>query len=142
MIRVLIADDHAGVRQMMRQLLEESGDIVVCAEAADGEEAVRLAAETSPDVAVLDLIMPGMNGIEATERIRGRCAATEVLMVSLHLFQEAWRSATKAGAQGYLLKSEAPDHLVRAVRTLAREHRPYVVLTQARQPGGGGDVVA
>lgn len=129
MIRVLIADDHVGVRRMLRQLLEEGGDIMICAEAADGEEAVRLAAETSPDVAVLDLIMPGMNGIEATQRIRGRCAATEVLIVSLHLFEEAWRFAEKAGALGYLLKSEAPDHLVRAVRTLAREHRAYVVLT-------------
>ncbi|HEX7967773.1 MAG TPA: response regulator transcription factor [Stellaceae bacterium] len=126
---MLIADDHVGVRRMLRQLLEEGGDIVVCAEAADGEEAVRLAAETSPDVAVLDLVMPGMNGIEATQRIRERCAATEVLMVSLHLFEEAWRLAAKAGALGYLLKSEAPDHLVRAVRTLAREHRAYVVLT-------------
>jgi len=107
---------------MLRQLLEEGGDITVCAEAADGEEAVRLAGVTFPDVAVLDLVMPGMNGIEATRRIRGCCATTEVLVVSLHLFEAVGRSVMEAGARGYLLKSEAPDHLLRAVRTLARNH--------------------
>jgi DNA-binding NarL/FixJ family response regulator len=126
-IRVLIADDHAGVRDMLRQLLEESGDIMVCAEVSDGEQAVRLAGETSPDVAVLDLVMHGINGIEATRGIRRCCAATEVLVVSLHLFEGVWRLVKEAGANGYLLKSEAPDHLVKAVRTLARDHRAYVV---------------
>jgi DNA-binding NarL/FixJ family response regulator len=128
-IRVLIADDHAGVRRMLRQLLEEGGDITVCAEAADGAEAVRLAGETAPDVVVLDLVMPGINGIEATQRIRGHGAAPEVLVVSLHLFEGVSQSVMAAGAQGYLLKSELPDHLVRAVRTLAREHRAYVLGT-------------
>lgn len=129
MIRVLIADDHDGMRCMLRQLLEECGDMTVCAEAADGAEAVRLAGETSPDVAVLDLVMPGINGIEATQRIRGRSAAPEVLVVSLHLFEGVSRLVMAAGAQGYLLKSELPDHLGRAVRTLAREHRAYVLVT-------------
>ena len=128
MIRVLIADDHSGVRRMLRQLLEEGGDITVCAEAADGEEAVRLAYETEPDVAVLDLVMPRINGIEATQRIRGRGAAPEVVVVSLHLFEGVSRSVMDAGARCYLLKSELPDHLVRAVR-MAREHRAYVIAT-------------
>ena len=127
MIRVLIADDHAGMRRMLRQLLEESGDIMVCAEASDGEQAVRLAGETSPDVAVLDLVMPAVNAIEATQRIRGRDAAPEVVVVSLHLFEGVSRSVLEAGARCYLLKNELPDHLVRAVRTLAREHRAYIV---------------
>lgn len=129
MIRVLIADDHAGMRRMLRQLLEESGDIMVCAEAANGEEAVRLADETSPDVAVLDLVMPAVNGIEATQRIRGHPTAPEVVVVSLHLFEGVSRSVLEAGARCYLLKNELPDHLVRAVRTLAREHRAYIVAT-------------
>jgi DNA-binding NarL/FixJ family response regulator len=127
MIRVLIADDHAGMRRMLRQLLEESGDITVCAEATDGAEAVRLADETSPDVAVLDLVMPAVNGIEATQRIRGHDAAPEVVVVSLHLFEGVSRSVLEAGARCYLLKNELPDHLVRAVRTLANEHRAYIV---------------
>jgi DNA-binding NarL/FixJ family response regulator len=125
----LIADDHVGMRRMLRQLLEETGDIMVCAEATDGEEAVRLAGETSPDVAVLDLVMPAINGIEATQRIRGHSAAPEVVVVSLHLFEGVARSVIDAGARCYLLKNELPDHLVRAVRTLAREHRTYAVAT-------------
>jgi DNA-binding NarL/FixJ family response regulator len=129
MIRVLIADDHAGMRRMLRQLLEEGGDIVVCAEASGGEEAVRLADETSPDVAVLDLVMPAVNGIEATQRIRGQHAAVEVVVVSLHLFEGVSRSVLAAGARCYLLKNELPDHLVRAVRILAREHGAYIVAT-------------
>jgi DNA-binding NarL/FixJ family response regulator len=126
-IRVLIADDHAGMRRMLRQLLEESGDIMVCAEATDGAEAVRLAGETAPDVAVLDLVMPAVNGIEATQRIRSHGEATEVVVVSLHLFEGVSRSVLEAGARCYLLKNELPDHLVRAVRTLAHEHRAYIV---------------
>ena len=129
MIRVLIADDHAAMRRMLRQLLEEGGDITVCAEAADGAEAVRLAGETKPDVAVLDLVMPAINGIEATQRIRSHGVATEVLVVSLHLFEGVARSVLEAGARCYLLKNELPDHLVRAVRTLAHEHRAYIVPT-------------
>jgi DNA-binding NarL/FixJ family response regulator len=127
----LIADDHVGMRRMLRQLLEESGDIMVCAEAADGEEAIRLAGETSPDVVVLDLVMPAANGIEATQRIRshGAGAPPEVVVVSLHLFEGVARSVIDAGARCYLLKNELPDHLLRAVRTLAREHRTYVVAT-------------
>src|SRR5690242_11043191 len=104
MIRVLIADDHVGMRRMLRQLLEEGGDITICAEAADGEEAVRLASETLPDVAVLDLVMPAANGIEATQRIRSRGAGPEVVVVSLHLFEGVSRSVTEAGARCYLLK--------------------------------------
>ncbi len=127
MIRVLIADDHAGMRRMLRQLLEEAGDITVCAEAADGEEAVRLASTTTPDVVVLDLVMPGINGVEATQRIRCDAASPEVIVISVHLFEAVSRSVMDAGARCYLLKSELPDHLVRAVRTLAREHRAYVV---------------
>ncbi len=88
---------------------------------------MRLAGETSPDVALLDLVMPGMNGIEATRRIRVCCAGTEVLVVSLHLFEDLSRAVAAAGAHAYLLKSEAPDPLVRAVRTLARNHLAYVV---------------
>lgn len=129
MIRVLIADDHAGMRRMLRQLLEEGGDIIVCAEAADGEEAVRLAGETSPDVAVLDLVMPAVNGIEATQRLRRHRTAPEVVVVSLHLFEGVSRLVIEAGALCYLLKNELPDHLVRAVRTVALEHRAYIVAT-------------
>jgi DNA-binding NarL/FixJ family response regulator len=88
---------------------------------------VRLADETSPDVAVLDLVMPAVNGIEATQRIRGHDAAPEVVVVSLHLFEGVSRSVLEAGARCYLLKNELPDHLVRAVRTLANEHRAYIV---------------
>ena len=121
MIRVLLADDHGLVRRMLRQLLEREGDIAVCGEAADGEAAVQMLGECTPDVAVLDLSMPGLNGLEAAQRIRALRPDTKVLIVTIHDSERLVEAAFAAGAGGYLLKSEAPDHLLAAVRALARD---------------------
>jgi DNA-binding NarL/FixJ family response regulator len=124
MIRILLADDHAAVRRALRCLLANEANWQVCAEAADGKEAVSLAALHRPDVAILDLVMPGLSGIEAARQIRGKVPECEIAMVTLHDSDELMRSAVAAGARAYLLKSDAEQHLVLAVRSLA-EHRPY-----------------
>jgi DNA-binding NarL/FixJ family response regulator len=124
-IRVLLADDHAIVRRMLRQLIEDGSSCVVCGEAADGAEAVLLAAELIPDVAVLDISMPEMDGFEAAQRIRALSPATAVLIVSIDDTEQSVRLALAAGARGYIVKSEAAEHLAAAVLALAQTGQPY-----------------
>src|SRR4051794_17643409 len=107
MTRILLADDHDVVRRGLRGLLEAQPDWVVCAEARTGREAVALAARTRPDVAVLDLAMPELNGLEATRHIRRAQPDTEVLVFTMHQSEQLMREALLAGARGYLLKSDA-----------------------------------
>jgi DNA-binding NarL/FixJ family response regulator len=124
-IRVLIADDHAAVRRALRQLIEEGLDCTVCGEAADGAEAVGLAEELIPDVAVLDISMPEMDGLEAAQRIRNCSPSTAVLMITVgHTEQSVWL-ALAAGARAYIAKSEAGTHLSTAVLALAQSGEPY-----------------
>ena len=114
-IRILLADDHTLVRQGLRKLLEERPDWEVIAEAGDGREAVRLAEQHKPDVAILDVAMPLLNGIEATRQITKRVPGTHVLVLSMHADEAYVTQILQAGATGYLLKDSADVDLLKAV---------------------------
>lgn len=114
-VRILLADDHTVVRQGLRKLLEERPDWEVIAEAGDGREAVRLAEQHKPDVAILDVAMPLLNGIEATRQITKRVPATRVLVLSMHADEAYVTQILQAGATGYLLKDSADVDLLKAV---------------------------
>jgi DNA-binding NarL/FixJ family response regulator len=115
-IRVLLADDHAIVREGIRLCLEGLGDIDVVAEAEDGHEAVRLVGQLTPDVAVLDVSMPKLNGIEALRQIKRDHPRTSVVMLSMHDSEAYVAQALHAGASGYVLKRTGPQELAAAVR--------------------------
>jgi DNA-binding NarL/FixJ family response regulator len=124
MTRLLVADDHDVVRCGLRKIFETHPTWEVVAEAADGEEAVRKALVTVPDVAVIDYSMPILNGAEAARRIRRRLPNTEVLIFTMHESEALITEVLRAGARGYLLKSDASGHLVAAVEALAA-HKPF-----------------
>ena len=117
MIRILIADDQQLVRSGFRMMLEAEGDIAVVGEAADGQEAVEMSRELAPDVALLDLRMPRMDGIQATELIAG--TGTRVLVVTTFDADEYVYAALRAGASGFLLKDAPPEELAVAVRVIS-----------------------
>ena len=116
LIRVLVADDHAIVRKGIRALLATEADIEVVGEAADGKEAVEKAERLHPDVILMDLVMPGMDGIEATRRITTRQPEIRILVLTSFAEDEKVFPALKAGALGYLLKDAGPEELVQAIR--------------------------
>jgi DNA-binding NarL/FixJ family response regulator len=118
-ITILLADDHRLVRECLRDLLVRQEDIDVVAEAENGVEAVRLARELAPDVAVVDISMPDLNGVEATRRMLSEGSGTKVLALSMHSRKLYIVEMLKAGASGYLLKDCAFEELVDAVRTVA-----------------------
>lgn len=124
-IRVVLADDHRVVREGLRRLLEREEDVVVVGTVDDGQHAVEIAAEVAPDIVVMDVSMPGMNGIEATRRITGGGSGTKVLCLSMHAERQMVLEALRAGASGYLLKESSGVELVCALRTLA-EGRKYI----------------
>ena len=124
-ISLVIADDHTLVREGTRQILERQSDFEVVGEAGTGEEAARLVERLSPDVLVMDLRMPGWNGIETTERMRSRGATTSVLIVSAYDDDEYVAAALRAGAAGYLPKTAPAARLIDAVRQV---HAGHVVL--------------
>ena len=113
-LKVLLADDHQIVRQGLKSLLEEKGFTVV-GEASDGHEAVRLANEKHPDVAVLDLTMPLLNGVDAARQIRHDLPGTKVILLTMHTDEQYILDAIRAGVSGYVLKSEAATDLVKAI---------------------------
>jgi len=115
-IKILIADDHAVVREGTRQILEQEPDLDVVAEAADGEEAVRLASSFKPDVAIIDIAMPRVNGIEATKQIKTLYPTIAVLILTAYDADQFIFSLLEAGAAGYLLKSVRGRELIDAVR--------------------------
>ena len=119
-VRILLADDHTVVRQGLRKLLEERADWEVIAEAGDGREAVRLAEQQKPDVAILDVAMPLLNGIEATRQITKRVPSTRVLVLSMHADEAYVTQILQAGATGYLLKDSADVDLLKAVGEAAQ----------------------
>jgi len=119
-IRVLIADDHAVVRQGLRAFLEVQGDIEVVGEAADGEEAVGLTQGLAPDVVVMDLVMPRVDGIEAIRQIRAVPSAAKVIVLTSFADDQKVFAAVRAGAAGYLLKDVQPRDLAEAIRTVMR----------------------
>ena len=118
MIRVLIVDDHTVLRDGLRYLLEAHGDIKVIGMAANGQEAVEQASQSCPDVILMDISMPVMNGIEATKHICEICEHTKVAILSMHHTAEYMQRAVEAGAVGYLLKDSAGAELVVAIRAI------------------------
>jgi two-component system, NarL family, response regulator NreC len=118
MITVLLADDHAVLRDGLRYLLEAQEDIHIVATAANGQEAVEQATQNCPDVVLMDISMPVMNGIEATKLICEVCKNTRVAILSMHHTSEYLQRALKAGAQGYLLKDSAGTEVIAAIHAL------------------------
>ena len=124
-IRILIADDHTLVAEGLRALIGLQPDLEVIGQASDGREALRLALELKPDVAVLDISMPELNGIEAARAIRARLAATQVVMVSMHSGPEHVQRALEAGALGFLAKRSASRDLIAAIRAVHAGRRYF-----------------
>ncbi len=118
-IRVLIADDHGVMRRGLRLQLEQCAGFDVAGEASDGRQAVQLAEELQPDIVLMDIGMPNLNGIEATAQIGKRCPAIKVIILSMHSDEEFLLRALTAGAKGFLLKESGDTDLERAVRSVA-----------------------
>ena len=116
MIKVLLADDHSIVRAGLRRIVEESGEMVVIAEASDGNEAIKQVRETLPDVAVVDISMPGMDGLEVLNQLRSYCPELPILILTMHEEEQYVVRAIGAGARGYMTKRSAPEELVNAIR--------------------------
>jgi DNA-binding NarL/FixJ family response regulator len=121
-LTVLLVDDHALVRKGFRRILEDDPGILIVGEASEGEEAVRLALELKPKVVVMDCALPGVNGIDATRRIRAKMPDASVLMLSMHSEDTLVRQALEAGARGYILKNALELDLVSAVKRVAQGH--------------------
>src|SRR5512134_120818 len=119
-IRVLIADDHTIVRSGLRLLLEAEQDLDVVGEALDGREALNLVEKHLPDVVLMDIAMPGMDGLEATRQIKARWPQVQVLVLTMHRSDEYFFEMLKAGASGYILKGAETSDLIQAVRVVGR----------------------
>ena len=121
-ITVFLADDHAVVRDGLRHLLEAQPDIKVVGDAADGRQTLQLIERLNPDVAIMDIAMPELNGIEATRKIRADCPSTQVIILSIYSTEEHVSRALQAGARGYVLKESAGIEVVNAVRAVHSGH--------------------
>ena len=124
-LRILIVDDYEVVRRGIRTLLEGEPGWEVCGEASTGPAAVETAARLKPDIVILDLGLPELHGLEVTRRILQRRPDTEVLVLTMHASEELIRQVLRAGAHGYVLKSDAGEQLITAVRSL-QEHQPFL----------------
>lgn len=139
-----MADDHSIVRAGLRRIVEESGDIVVIAEASDGQEAIRQVHELKPDVAVIDISMPGLDGLEVISQLHSYYPDLPVLILSMHEEEQYVVRAISAGAMGYITKRSAPEQLVKAIRKvysgrrfLTEEAAESLALRMASGAGGG-----
>jgi DNA-binding NarL/FixJ family response regulator len=119
MLQILIADDHEIVRKGVREIIRAHSDWNVCAEAADGREALDLALRTNPDIAILDVSLPILNGLTLARRLQTVCPHTRALLFTMHDNDETVRDALAAGARGYVLKSDSDLHLEAAISALA-----------------------
>ncbi len=117
-ITAFIADDHAMMREVLRLIIETEKDISVIGEAADGRQAVRLIQQLAPDVVIMDIAMPQLNGIEATEQIVNSKTSTRIIILSMHSSKEHIFRALEAGAKGYLLKESAGKEMVKAIHAV------------------------
>jgi DNA-binding NarL/FixJ family response regulator len=143
MVKVLLADDHSIVRAGLRRLIEESGDMRVVAEAADGRDALRAVENALPDVAVIDLSMPGLDGLEVISRLHADYPSLPLLVLTMHEEGQYVVRAIEAGAMGYITKQSAPEQLVNAIRKviggsrfLTDEAAEALALRVARGTGG------
>jgi DNA-binding NarL/FixJ family response regulator len=125
LISILLVDDHDAVRKGLRAMLEAHPGWQVCGEAADGRTAVKLAMQLKPSIAVLDLELPDLNGLEATRRIKKEVPEVEVLIYTMYETEELIRKVLSAGARGYVLKSDAGQNLIEAVEALSH-HKPFL----------------
>ena len=144
-LRLLIADDHAVVRAGLRALLESRKGWQVCAEAGDGRDAVEKAAKFNPDIIILDIGMPLLNGVEAARRIHKALPKSEILILTMHESDELVQQVVEAGARGYILKDEA-DRVLHAAVDALRQHKPYFSTrvseaADAADPAGDCDTV-
>src|SRR5580704_3338708 len=124
-LRILVVDDHAVVRRGVRSLLESHEDWEVCGEATTGRDAVEQSRRLRPDVVVMDLSLPELNGLDATRQILKDAPGVEVLVLTMHHSEELARDVLQAGARGYIMKSDADENLITAVDTL-RQHKPFL----------------
>jgi len=123
MIKVLLADDHSIVRAGLRRIVEESGDMQVIAEAADGRKAIEQVHKTSPDVAIIDISMPGLDGLEVISQLKLYYPDLPLLILTMHEEGQYVVRAIEAGAMGYITKQSAPEQLVKAIRKVFSGHR-------------------
>jgi len=123
MIKVLLADDHSIVRAGLRRIVEESEDMQVIAEAADGREAIEQVHKTSPDVAIIDISMPGLDGLEVISQLKLYYPDLPLLILTMHEEGQYVVRAIEAGAMGYITKQSAPEQLVKAIRKVFSGHR-------------------
>ncbi len=131
-VKLLIADDHAVVRQGIRQILSDAPEVHIVAEAANGAEALELMRQSDVDVVLLDLSMPGLNGLDVVRQVRHDRPAVRILVLSVHPEEQYAVRVMKAGASGYLSKASAPEELISALRCIASGHR-YVTATLAER---------
>jgi DNA-binding NarL/FixJ family response regulator len=124
-LRILVVDRHAAVRRGIRSLLESHEGWEVCGEATNGRGAVAQSLGLRPDVVVMDINLPELNGLDATRAILSAAPDTEVLMLTMHHSEELARDVAEAGARGYVMKANADAHLIAAVDSL-RQHKPFV----------------
>jgi len=123
MIKVLLADDHSIVRAGLRRIVEESEDMRVIAEAADGREAIEKVHKTSPDIAIIDISMPGLDGLEVISQLKSFYPDLPILILTMHEEGQYVVRAIEAGAMGYITKQSAPEQLVKAIRKVISGHR-------------------
>jgi DNA-binding NarL/FixJ family response regulator len=131
--RILVADDHALVRGGLKVLLKSLHGIEVCGEAANGREALEFVQKNKPDLVILDLTMPEMDGFEATRAIREASPETEVLILTVHFSEEIAHKVMRLGARGYIVKSDIDTELIAAVQNVC-QHNPYVTKQLQRLP--------
>lgn len=140
-LRIILADDHSLVRRGIRSLLGSHSGWQVCGEAADGRETLEKVDELKPDILILDLNMPELNGLEVTRRVHKMCPGVEVLVLTVHNSEQVMRQVLEAGARGYMLKSDAGHELLSAVDTV-RRHRLFLSSQASRMLRGSSALPA